>query len=98
MEEISVETVKYIAGLANVALTPEEVASLQHDLVRILGYFQELHAVDTHATLPLTHASELKNRWRQDQPEPCLSQTEALSGAPEIRDGLFQVPRILTEG
>jgi aspartyl-tRNA(Asn)/glutamyl-tRNA(Gln) amidotransferase subunit C len=35
--------------------------------------------------------------FRDDEPRPCLTQEEALSGAPDAFEGRFRVPRILDE-
>ena len=37
------------------------------------------------------------NVLREDVPGPCLTQDEALSGAPDAAEGRFRVPRILEE-
>jgi aspartyl-tRNA(Asn)/glutamyl-tRNA(Gln) amidotransferase subunit C len=98
MTEISEKTVQHIAGLAHIALDPEETEHLQRDLANILGYFEALQSVDTQDTAPLSHISESPTPWREDQPEPCLPREAVFFGAPDVRDGLFHVPRILSEG
>ncbi len=35
--------------------------------------------------------------FRSDEPQPCLSQDQALAEAPNAVDGRFAVPRILGE-
>ena len=37
----------------------------------------------------------LTNVFRDDVPAPCLTAEEALSGAPEVEEQRFAVPRIL---
>jgi aspartyl-tRNA(Asn)/glutamyl-tRNA(Gln) amidotransferase subunit C len=39
----------------------------------------------------------LTNIYRDDVVTPCLTQEEALSGAPDSAEGRFRVPRILDE-
>jgi aspartyl-tRNA(Asn)/glutamyl-tRNA(Gln) amidotransferase subunit C len=34
---------------------------------------------------------------REDEPQPCLTPAEALSGAPDVYEDRFRVPRILEE-
>jgi aspartyl-tRNA(Asn)/glutamyl-tRNA(Gln) amidotransferase subunit C len=46
---------------------------------------------------PTSHAVPLTNVFRDDEPRPCLTQQEALSGAPAVEEGRFRVPRILGE-
>ena len=35
------------------------------------------------------------NVFRPDEVEPCLTQEEALAGAPEVEEGRFKVPPIV---
>jgi aspartyl-tRNA(Asn)/glutamyl-tRNA(Gln) amidotransferase subunit C len=44
---------------------------------------------------PTSHALPLTNVFREDVIVPCLSAEEALSGAPEVEQQRFRVPRIL---
>jgi aspartyl-tRNA(Asn)/glutamyl-tRNA(Gln) amidotransferase subunit C len=46
---------------------------------------------------PTTHATGLTNVFRDDQPAPCLTPEQALSGAPAVEMQRFKVPRILVE-
>jgi aspartyl-tRNA(Asn)/glutamyl-tRNA(Gln) amidotransferase subunit C len=46
---------------------------------------------------PTSHAVPLTNVFREDVVRPCLTQEQALSGAPAEEDGRFRVPRILGE-
>jgi aspartyl-tRNA(Asn)/glutamyl-tRNA(Gln) amidotransferase subunit C len=39
----------------------------------------------------------LTNVTRPDEPRPCLTPQEALSGAPAVAEQRFRVPRILEE-
>jgi aspartyl-tRNA(Asn)/glutamyl-tRNA(Gln) amidotransferase subunit C len=44
---------------------------------------------------PTSHALPLTNVFRDDVVSPCLTAEEALSGAPEVAQQRFKVPRIL---
>ena len=46
---------------------------------------------------PTSHSVPLTNVYRDDEPRPCLTQEEALAGAPDVYEGRFRVPRILDE-
>jgi aspartyl-tRNA(Asn)/glutamyl-tRNA(Gln) amidotransferase subunit C len=39
----------------------------------------------------------LENVFRPDELRPCLTQEQALAGAPAAEDGRFRVPQILGE-
>jgi aspartyl-tRNA(Asn)/glutamyl-tRNA(Gln) amidotransferase subunit C len=46
---------------------------------------------------PTSHPLPLANVDRPDEVGACLSQADALAGAPAAEDGRFRVPRILGE-
>lgn len=87
--------VDHVARLARLALTDEERERLRSQLPVILEHaerVQEVAAEDVPAT---SHPIPLSNVFREDEPEPTLSQEEALAGAPETEKGQFKVPRIV---
>jgi aspartyl-tRNA(Asn)/glutamyl-tRNA(Gln) amidotransferase subunit C len=87
--------VDHVARLARLALTDEERERLRSQLPVILEHaerVQEVAAEDVPAT---SHPIPLRNVFREDEPEPTLSQDEALAGAPETEKGQFTVPRIV---
>jgi aspartyl-tRNA(Asn)/glutamyl-tRNA(Gln) amidotransferase subunit C len=87
--------VDHVSRLARLALTEEERERLRSQLPVILEHaerVQEVAAKDVPAT---SHPIPLRNVFREDEPEPTLSQEEALAGAPEVEKGQFKVPRIV---
>ena len=57
---VTVEDVRRVAELAHLELTPDETASMLHDLNAILNYVAELNELDTVGVMPLAQVSELK--------------------------------------
>jgi aspartyl-tRNA(Asn)/glutamyl-tRNA(Gln) amidotransferase subunit C len=96
MPAIRKEEVEEIALLARLALTEDEVARLTGELSAILGYVEQLQAVDTSGVEPMTHAVPLDCPQRPDTVAPSLSAEEALADAPQRVDDFFGVPRIIT--
>lgn len=95
--EITATTVQHLAGLAQIALTDDEVASLSSDLGAILtniAKVSEVAAADVPAT---SHPIPLNNVTRPDEITDQLSREEALANAPEVYDGMFRVSSILGE-
>ena len=90
--------VEYVADLARLQLSREELERLSTQLSRILTYMEELNAVDT-TGIPGTTSVVAgdANVLRGDEVQPSLSQGHALSNAPEAADGLFQVPQIISD-
>lgn len=94
---LSTEEVRHVARLARLALTDEEVESLRSQLSTILAYAEKVGEVAAFDVPPTSHAYPLQNVFRPDEPRSSLAASEAVSTAPEPRDGRFHVPRIVDE-
>ena len=46
---------------------------------------------------PTSHAVPLVNVMRDDEPGPCLPQSDALANAPDRAGEFFRVPRIIED-
>lgn len=94
MAKVTVETVDHVAKLAHLHLTGDERETFARQLADILAYAESIQALDTSAVPPMSHAGT-GERLRDDVPTPGLSREEVLAQAPDAREGLFRVPRIL---
>ena len=94
---LSTTEVLHIARLANLALTPAEVARLTSELGAILAYVEELKAVDTSDVPATTHVAVLAMPLRADVVVPGLSEGEATGEAARVVAGGFAVPRFVDE-
>ncbi len=94
---ITRDTVHHVAKLARLELSEAEETQLTEQLGAILGYVEQLAAVDTAGVEPTAHALPLANVLRSDAARPSLSQQEVLQNAPAAEAGMFRVPRILSE-
>jgi aspartyl-tRNA(Asn)/glutamyl-tRNA(Gln) amidotransferase subunit C len=86
--------VTYVADLARLRLSPEEIATFQKQLGDVLGYVSQLAEVDV-SQVSLLGEANLKNRLRADEVRPSLPVAEALANAPKQDNNLFVVPRII---
>ncbi len=87
--------VAYVAHLARLHLTPEEISRLQAQLDQVLGYVNQLRELDVRDVEPTAHAMPVQNVFRADEPRAGLAHDAALANAPAARNGLFIVPKIL---
>jgi aspartyl-tRNA(Asn)/glutamyl-tRNA(Gln) amidotransferase subunit C len=87
--------VDHVARLARLALTEEERDRFGRQLALILEHAAKVGEVAAADVPPTSHPVPRSNVYRPDQPEPTLSQEEALSTAPEVEGGRFKVPRIV---
>lgn len=87
--------VAYVAHLARLALTADEVALFQGQLSRIVDYVRAIQQVDVEGIEPTFHARPMDNVFRADAVKPSLEHATVLRNAPASRDGLFSVPKIV---
>ena len=86
--------VTYVADLARLRLSPEEIATFQKQLGDVLGYVSQLQEVDvSHVTT--SGAPDLKNMLRKDVLAPSLTPEQALANAPKQDNNLIVVPRMI---
>jgi aspartyl-tRNA(Asn)/glutamyl-tRNA(Gln) amidotransferase subunit C len=84
--------VLHVAKLASLSLAPEEVDRYTKELARIVGYVEQLDAVDTSGVLPTAHVEIARLPWRDDTLVPSLSHNDALAQAPQVDADGFAVP------
>jgi aspartyl-tRNA(Asn)/glutamyl-tRNA(Gln) amidotransferase subunit C len=77
-------------------ITRDEVAHLAR-LSRLALSDEELDHLAPDGIPPTTQATGIDNVYRDDEPVPCLTPEQALSGAPAVELQRFKVPRILVE-
>jgi aspartyl-tRNA(Asn)/glutamyl-tRNA(Gln) amidotransferase subunit C len=90
--------VRYVAELAHLELTEEEVKKFLPQLASILQYVEKLNELDTTAIEPMAqvmYPGSQNAAFRADQPRRNSSQDEALANAPEPGAGCFKVPRVI---
>ena len=87
--------VRYVAGLARMALSDAEAAQLQGQLDDILAFIGELKQLDVSGVEATDVATEARNAWREDVPEAGLERDVALANAPLARHEQFAVPKVI---
>ena len=92
---ITADTVLYIAKLARLRLSADEVPKMQRDLDAILGYVESLAKVDTTGVPPTTHVLEIPTPLRPDEIAGVLPVAEVVRNAPEHTDDAMVVPKVL---
>ncbi len=91
-------TVAHVARLSRLELSAEERERFRHQLGEILAYVGRIDALDLSDVPPTAHVRPMANVLRDDEIRPSLSQEEALANAPEVYQGYFVVPPVITEG
>lgn len=89
--------IRYVAKLARIALTDDEIATFGEQLGDLLGHVNALEKLDI-ASVPATaQVVESRNVAREDRVQPCLDRERVLAEAPQRQGGFFRVPRIIAE-
>lgn len=94
---ITRETVLSVARLARLELAPDEVERLSRDLGNILGYVEQLDALDTAGVPETAHVAVIESAFRPDQVAPSLTNEAALAEAPRHAEGGFAVPAFVDD-
>lgn len=97
MPEISRDEVAHLATLARIELDDAELDHLAPQLSVILDSVASIKDVAGADVPPTSHPIPITNVFREDVVRPGLTAEEALSGAPEVEEQRFSVPRILGE-
>jgi len=89
--------VRYVAKLARIALTDEEVAKFGDQLGDLLAHVNALAELDVAAVAATAQVVESRNVERPDETRPSLDRETVLAQAPQRQGGFFRVPRIIAE-
>ncbi len=90
--------VNYVARLARIRLDPESAAQMTVHLDAVLEYMTQLNELNTDDIQPTMHVVALSVPLRADEVRPSLPLGETLKNAPDVRDNMFEVPRIMDGG
>jgi aspartyl-tRNA(Asn)/glutamyl-tRNA(Gln) amidotransferase subunit C len=96
--KITEKEVRYVAGLANLNLTDEEVLRMRSDLDGILEHMARLNEIDTEGVEPMSQVlfdADETATLRADVPVAPLGNAAALANAPQSGAGYFKVPKVI---
>ena len=86
-----------IAELERLEISDSEVDVFTRQLADILGYVEQLEAIDTAGVEPTSHPLPIGAAWRSDTVQAPLDVSQSLANAPSAdrAGGLFKVPKVL---
>jgi aspartyl-tRNA(Asn)/glutamyl-tRNA(Gln) amidotransferase subunit C len=87
--------VKYVAELARIKLTPDEIKTFESQLANVLEHVAKLNEVDVAQVEPMAHSFPIYNVFREDELRESLDREAALSNAPRQAHGLFIVTKVV---
>jgi aspartyl-tRNA(Asn)/glutamyl-tRNA(Gln) amidotransferase subunit C len=86
------EQVLYVARLARLGLTDDEVEAMSRELSGILEHVERMNRLDIEGVEPTSHVVDLVDVLRPDEPRPSWPKTVVLEAAPDPAEGAFRVP------
>jgi len=89
--------VAYVAKLARLALTPDEVERFGAQLGALLQHVATLEALPVADVAATAQVIAQRNVMRDDTVRPSLERETVLRGAPKREGSYFRVPRIIGE-
>jgi len=96
--KITEPQVRYVADLANLKLTDQEIGRLSKDLDDILVHMDTLNELDTANIEPMAqvlYEAEETATLRADHERAPLDNSTALQNAPQAGAGYYKVPRVI---
>jgi aspartyl-tRNA(Asn)/glutamyl-tRNA(Gln) amidotransferase subunit C len=90
--------IAYVARLARLDLTDDELAHYGGQLQAILDYAARVQALPTEGVEPTSHPLPMVNAHRPDLAGETLDREEVLSQAPDRDGSYFRVPPFLEQG
>lgn len=93
---IDVSVVRKIAALARLRIEPSEEERYARELGGILGFVEQLQALDVAGIEPTSQVTEgARPALRPDEVRACDAREEALAAAPERDGDYFKVPQVV---
>jgi aspartyl-tRNA(Asn)/glutamyl-tRNA(Gln) amidotransferase subunit C len=89
--------VRYVANLARLELSDEEITTFQGQLDAILGYVETLSQLDVSDIEATAHAVPVFGRMRADEPQASLPPEAVLQNAPDQSQGQIRVPKVVAD-
>lgn len=91
---LSSETVRHVARLAHIDLSPAEIEDFVGELSSVLNHVARLQELDTDGVEPTSHVIGLGDVMREDEVESSWASSQVLANAPRRSEDLFAVRAI----
>ena len=89
------DTVRRIAALARIRVPEADLDKLAGELGNIIGWVEQLAAVNTENIAPMASVAHMTLRRRADRVTDGGIRDKILANAPEADDGFFVVPKVV---
>jgi len=89
------DTARRVAHLARIEVAEADLDHLARELSGILGFMEQLNAVDVTGVEAMTSVTPMALKWRADVVTDGSIQAKVLENAPDARAGFFTVPKVV---
>ena len=93
--QVDPSLVNHLAHLSRLNVAPEKMEKLVQDMQDLVGFVEQLNALDTTGIKPLMHMGDACNVVRADEVNGSITNQEALSNAPDAAPPYFKVPKVI---
>lgn len=87
--------VQNVAALSKLYLSGQEQAAMKTQLSAIIGFADQISALDVEGVEPTAHVLPVQNVFREDAPPQSFPREELLQNTPSVEDGYIYVPRVV---
>jgi aspartyl-tRNA(Asn)/glutamyl-tRNA(Gln) amidotransferase subunit C len=92
---VDIATVKRVAHLARIAVSPEDAERMTGELNVILGFVEQLNEVDVTVVEPMTSVIPMEMKKRQDAITDGGRAADIVANAPATQENFFLVPKVV---
>jgi aspartyl-tRNA(Asn)/glutamyl-tRNA(Gln) amidotransferase subunit C len=93
--EVNDALIEHLCKLANLEFDQQGKEEIKKDLEKMIGFVEQLGALDVSGVKPLLYMGEETDVLREDLLETALDRTAALNNAPLADDEYFKVSRVV---
>ncbi|MBB3935358.1 Asp-tRNA(Asn)/Glu-tRNA(Gln) amidotransferase subunit GatC [Aureimonas phyllosphaerae] len=92
---VDTATVRRVARLARIAVSEDDVATMQGELNAILGFVEQLGEVDVSGVEPMTSVTPMEMKKRDDAVTDGHKAEDIVANAPATQEHFFMVPKVV---
>jgi aspartyl-tRNA(Asn)/glutamyl-tRNA(Gln) amidotransferase subunit C len=92
---VDIATVKRVAHLARIAVSPEDAERMTGELNVILGFVEQLNEVDVAGVEPMTSVIPMEMKKREDAVTDGDRAADIVANAPATQENFFLVPKVV---
>lgn len=93
--KVDEKLIRHIANLAKLRFEDEELEKFRVQFEQIINFVEKVNELPTDGLEPMVSPLEEPVKLRDDEPGKTLDHKDAVRNGPDVREGLFSVPRVI---